>query len=249
MPTDPTFAAATKATAINQVVKDAQSLPALVAGLKTIEPDLAAQIEGKALASSKTPWVTLLGAAVAWISTKYGFGWDDTTDSFVTGAVLLIVSYIMRALSNVPITGFFVKAEDVFKAFLVLLLLSVGMGLSACGNQVASPSLPLPPAPATPDEAVAELETGYTAALQLATSYAQLPRCGPGVSVACSNPSVVAALASAQATASKDLDAVRGTLLAYDAGTADLAAIDSLINTATTDIAALSAAAKSAKGS
>ena len=94
-------------TVRDQLVKNAQSLPSLIAAAQTADPALAEALTPKALAASKSPWGTLIVGAVAWASAHYGFGWDDTTCTLVSGVGVLIGSYAMRAITMSPIGGFF----------------------------------------------------------------------------------------------------------------------------------------------
>lgn len=133
-----------KAALMNQIVKDAQDLPSLLQRLSEVDPELTQRLEGKALSSSKTPWVTLIATGVAWVSTKYGLGWDETTDNIITGAVLVGVAYLMRAISPAPITSVFKKKENdvanVVKSAalkgVVVLVLGTGLlwGLTGCNK-------------------------------------------------------------------------------------------------------------------
>ena len=103
------MATITDTPAVNAAIKDAQSLPALVATLQTVDPAMAQQIEGKALLASKTPWGTLLTAAVAYVAARYGLGFDQTTDALIAGVGVLVGSYAMRAVTSSPISGWFTK--------------------------------------------------------------------------------------------------------------------------------------------
>jgi hypothetical protein len=103
------FSAATKwlTPAVTDAVKAAQDSPSLVQNLAAISPVLAQQITGKPLAASKSPIGTVLVAAAAWASAKYGFGWDASTDTLVGGIGALIGGYLMRSITSAPITGLF----------------------------------------------------------------------------------------------------------------------------------------------
>ncbi len=91
--------------AADEAVAAAKDVPDLVAKLKLADPALAAQIEGKALLRSKTPWGTLACAVVAYASTRWGLGWDPSTDALIAGCGLVLGSYAMRAITSVPISG------------------------------------------------------------------------------------------------------------------------------------------------
>ena len=60
---------------------------------------------GKALIASKSPWGTLAGGGIAWLATRYGFGWDQITCNLVAGVAIVLASYAMRYFTNEPITG------------------------------------------------------------------------------------------------------------------------------------------------
>lgn len=108
----PAAPASTKATLETSAIKAAQDLPDLLAKLQAVDSPLADQITGKSLVASKTPVVTLLVTGIAWVSAKYGLGWDESTDTAIAGAALLVASYVMRFISTTPITGLF-KAKPV----------------------------------------------------------------------------------------------------------------------------------------
>jgi hypothetical protein len=105
--TAPAAPATTKATLEASAIKAAQDLPDLLAKLQAVDSPLADQITGKSLVSSKTPVVTLLVTGIAWVSARYGLGWDESTDTAIAGAALLAASYAMRFVSTTPITGLF----------------------------------------------------------------------------------------------------------------------------------------------
>ncbi len=92
-------------TPADEAVAAAKDVPDLVAKLKAADPALAAQIEGKALLTSKTPWGTLACAVAAYASTRWGLGWDQSTDALISGGALVIGSYVMRYITSVPISG------------------------------------------------------------------------------------------------------------------------------------------------
>jgi len=131
------------------------------------------------------------------------------------------------------------------------------LALVGCARTVpataVTPALVVPPAPKSPDEAVAELETAYIGALELAASYAQLPRCGAGAPSVCSSPPLIAALLKDKPAASAALDEARAAVKAYDAlslpGTADIAAAEAAIAAATSIVRGFTADANATKGS
>ncbi len=90
--------------AINALVNRARSLPELLASLP---PGLAAYFTTKPLILSRSPPAVLLATGIAWVSTRYGLGWDDKMDALIAGTVLLAVGYLMRLISKQPIAGVF----------------------------------------------------------------------------------------------------------------------------------------------
>jgi hypothetical protein len=62
-------------------------------------------ITGKALIASRTPWGTIAGGIVAWVVTRYGLNWDQSTCNLVTGLAVIAASYGMRYITSQPITG------------------------------------------------------------------------------------------------------------------------------------------------
>src|SRR5580658_3740546 len=89
----------------NAAVRAAQDMPALVANLRTVNPDLAQQIEGKALIASKSPWGTLACSAVGFLAAKYGLTctvasaaaancWTPDTVNLIGGAAAMAGAFI-----------------------------------------------------------------------------------------------------------------------------------------------------------
>ena len=95
----------TSTAAVNGAIAAARSLPNLIANLYALDPALATQLESKPLLASKTPWGTLGAGVVAWLSSRYGFGFDETTCGLVSGVAVLLGSYAMRAVTKQPIAG------------------------------------------------------------------------------------------------------------------------------------------------
>ena len=87
----------------------ATSAKTLVENLKPVDPQLAAQIEGKPSWAVKTPLAVALAAVISWVSTKYGLGLDETTTQAVTLIVIVVGGYVLRAMAKVPVTGLFKK--------------------------------------------------------------------------------------------------------------------------------------------
>ena len=92
---------------LNAAVAASTDLVSLHAKLETIDPTLAASLESKPLAASKTPWGVLGAAAVAYASSRYGLGLDQSMDALIAGAAVLAASYLMRWLSPTTIRGLF----------------------------------------------------------------------------------------------------------------------------------------------
>lgn len=96
-----------QATAVNDAVASAKSLPDLAAKVAAIDPSLAAGLQSKALIASKTPWGTLLATGAAYVSAKYGLGWSEGFCELVALGGLVAGSYAMRAISPGRISGLF----------------------------------------------------------------------------------------------------------------------------------------------
>ena len=91
----------------NAAVREAKDLPDLLRRLEAVNPALAAQLVGKSLAASRTPWGTLLLPVVAYLAARYGLGWTPDIDALVAGVAVLIGSYAMRCVTSTPITSLF----------------------------------------------------------------------------------------------------------------------------------------------
>lgn len=94
-------------TSADRAVTFARDIPSLIRQAAITDPDLAAKWTGKSLAASKSPWGSLAGGVVSWLVAHYGIGWDAATCDLVAGAGVLIASYVMRAITELPITGIF----------------------------------------------------------------------------------------------------------------------------------------------
>lgn len=93
----------------DQIVADAKNVPDLIAKAQTADPWLAQQLTGKSLFSSKSPPAIIVAALITWASTKYGFGWDQSTVDLLTMVVGVIAAYGMRFVTSAPITTLFSK--------------------------------------------------------------------------------------------------------------------------------------------
>ena len=106
-----TAPATSQAGQVDMALGVARNVPEFLASVANIAPSLPAFFAGKSLAMSKTPWVTTLAAVLTYASGKYALGWSDITVETITGVVLFVVSLGMRAITSVPITGLFTRAE------------------------------------------------------------------------------------------------------------------------------------------
>ena len=95
----------TPTVAVNAAIADAKDLPGLIAGVSAINPALATQLESKPLLASRTPWGTVAAGVVAWLSSRYGLGFDETTCSLIAGGGVLLGSYAMRYVTKQPVAG------------------------------------------------------------------------------------------------------------------------------------------------
>ena len=92
-------------SAVEAALVRARLLPAGLAQLEQLDPQLAARLESKPLVASRSPWGTLVAAAVGYFSTRYGLGLDDHTVEVVAGVSLLVGGYAMRVVTSRPIGG------------------------------------------------------------------------------------------------------------------------------------------------
>lgn len=107
----------------DQVVAVARDLPDLIEKAASLDPPLAAKFTGEALVWSRTPWGTLAGSVIAWLAAKYGLScgavvaagcWTPETANLLGGIAAMfgawVGAYVMRYVTEHPITGFFRKA-------------------------------------------------------------------------------------------------------------------------------------------
>ncbi len=90
---------------VDAAIAEAKTLPALHEKLQAVDPALAAQLESKPLAYSRTPPAIVLAFGLAWLSSRYGLNLDANLDALIAGAVVLVVSYAMRWITSKPIAG------------------------------------------------------------------------------------------------------------------------------------------------
>jgi hypothetical protein len=114
-------------TAANDaIVKAAQDVPTLLAGLAIVDPDLAKQLTGKPLVQSTAPIGPLIGLGVGWFVQHYGLActaavatgcWTESTTNAVSAGVLIVATalgaYIGRTFASAPIKGWFSKPVPV----------------------------------------------------------------------------------------------------------------------------------------
>lgn len=69
----------------DQIIREATSLPQLLAAAKVADPMLFDAIVGS---HNKSIWLAPLASAVGWGVAKFGLGWDSDTCTAVAGALL-----------------------------------------------------------------------------------------------------------------------------------------------------------------
>lgn len=93
----------------DKAVADAATVPELVTNLKTVDPGLAQQIEGKSALGSKTLWFTPISALVTFLVSKYALPWDPATVNLVSGVLAFgastLVAMVMRFFTKAPIVS------------------------------------------------------------------------------------------------------------------------------------------------
>lgn len=94
-------------TVRDRIVADAKNVPDLIAKAQKVDPQLAQQLTGKSLFSSRSPPGIAIAAVFTWLSTKYGFGWDSSTVDMLTLVAGVVAAYGMRALTSAPIASLF----------------------------------------------------------------------------------------------------------------------------------------------
>lgn len=95
----------TSTPAVDRAIATARGLPSLIANLSAINPMLARQLESKPLLASKSVWGTPIATGIAWVSTRYGLGFDDNTCALLSGLVTLGAAAAFRAMTRQPIAG------------------------------------------------------------------------------------------------------------------------------------------------
>lgn len=84
--------------AVDAVVKQAQNLPQLVAGLEVVAPTLATQLTTEAASIHAAPWGGAAIAAVAYLVSYLGLGWSQDFDAIVVGGGYMLGSYLVPFL-------------------------------------------------------------------------------------------------------------------------------------------------------
>ena len=101
--------------AVNEAVRVAQNLPALESRLEQVDPDIRI-VRAKSLLYSKTVWGSLAAIVVSRLATQWGLGWDVTTCSVVSGAIVWIAVIALRYVTKAPIDGMVATTGDAAKA-------------------------------------------------------------------------------------------------------------------------------------
>jgi hypothetical protein len=100
-----------KTATTDYIIRQAQDKQDLIRLAASYAPDLAKALVGKSLISSKSVYGPIVGAGVSWFATRYGLGWDDETSATITGAVIFVVSAVLRAMTSAPITSVLPKKD------------------------------------------------------------------------------------------------------------------------------------------
>lgn len=96
---------------VNQVVAASRSIPEMIDRLKSADPAAYQQLTGKPLLMSRTPIGTLAVSLVAYMSARFGLGWDPGMCELAAGVGLLAGGYAMRYISSEPIWGIFRRPQ------------------------------------------------------------------------------------------------------------------------------------------
>lgn len=95
----------TKAMIRDNLIKDAASLPDLIAKAESVDPNLAASLQAKSLIGSKSVWAPLATWAVTSIATHYGIGWDEGTSTLIASLLAYVAVIVCRYFTRSPIGG------------------------------------------------------------------------------------------------------------------------------------------------
>lgn len=89
----------------DNLVRDASSVPDLIAKAEAIDPNLAASLQAKALLGSKTVWAPLATWIVTSVVSYFGVGWDETTSTMIASLLAWAAVIVCRYLTRSPIGG------------------------------------------------------------------------------------------------------------------------------------------------
>lgn len=92
-------------TTRDTIIGEAKNLPDLIAKAETADPALARQLTGKSLFAAKSPPFIVIASVLAWASSKWGLGWDESVVDTITLCVGVIAAYVMRYVTDTPITS------------------------------------------------------------------------------------------------------------------------------------------------
>ena len=108
----------TQTSAHDTIIRAAQDVPTLLAGLAVIDPALSQQLTGKPLVRSTAPIGPVAGLAVGWFVEHFGLActttvtsgcWTDSTKDAVSAVIVLICTaigaYVGRCFASAPISG------------------------------------------------------------------------------------------------------------------------------------------------
>jgi len=89
---------ATEDKSLDQIVNDAQSFQHLLETAKTADPVFAGVLLGNAVSAGKTNLGSVVVGGIALLSTRYGFGWTDSTCEIVGGICLIVANVVFHWL-------------------------------------------------------------------------------------------------------------------------------------------------------
>lgn len=89
------------------VVRQANSLPDLIARAQQSAPELADQLTGKPIAQSKTVWGMLVTLGLVYLLRHWGLQYDENTLDIISGCIVMGATTLLRYISESPITSWF----------------------------------------------------------------------------------------------------------------------------------------------
>lgn len=95
----------TKEDVQDLVVKNARSLPDLVASAKISSPELYDQLSGKPIAQSKTIWGMVVTLGLVYVLRQWGLQYDQATLDIASGCIIMAVTAVCRFVTASPITS------------------------------------------------------------------------------------------------------------------------------------------------